>query len=209
MVATPPKTNQAWLDDLRGPERDAALEALRTLLVRSLTYAMRDRASVTEADIEDFVQDALLKILDNLDTFRGESRFTTWANKIAVHVALSELRRRRWKDVSLQDLTSQDAQEDFVPIVAADPGPQPEQSVTQQMLLELVLRLIAEQLTDRQRQAMQAVMLHGMNLQEVAVRMGTNRNALYKLLHDARKRLKKHLLEQGLSPQEILAAFET
>ena len=75
--------------------------------------------------------------------------------------------------------------------------------------MELVMRLIAEQLTDRQRQAMQAVMMHGMNLQEVAVRMGTNRNALYKLLHDARKRLKKHLLAEGLSPQEILAAFET
>ena len=208
MVKTPQKTNQEWLDSLQGPERDEALTELRAVLTRGLTYAMRDRTSVTEADVEDFVQDALLKVLDNLNTFRGESRFTTWANKIAVHVALSELRRRRWKDVSLQDLTSQDAQEDFVPAVAADPGPLPERKVTQRMLMELVMRLIAEQLTDRQRQAMQAVMMHGMNLQEVAVRMGTNRNALYKLLHDARKRLKKHLLAEGLSPQEILAAFE-
>lgn len=208
MVPPSKKTNQAWIDDLHGPERDAALEALRALLVRGLTYAMRDRASLTEADVEDFVQETLLKILDNLATFRGESRFTTWANKIAIHVAMSELRRRRWKDVSLQDLTAQDAQEDFTPTIAVDAGPLPEHLVAQQMLADLVKRLVNEQLTDRQRQAMQAVMIHGMSLQEVAVRMGTNRNALYKLLHDARKRLKKHILAQGLSPQEILAAFD-
>ena len=126
MIKTSPKTNQTWLDSLQGPERDEALTELRALLTRGLTYAMRDRTSVTEADVEDFVQDALLKILDNLETFRGESRFTTWANKIAIHVALSELRRRRWKDVSLQDLMPQDAETDFVPAIAADPGPLPE-----------------------------------------------------------------------------------
>ena len=214
MIETTPLTNQQWLDKLRGTERDLAgrdlaLADLRAILVRGLTYALRDRASVTAADVEDFVQDALLKILDNLDSFRGESRFTTWANKIAVHVAISEVRRRRWKDVSLQDLLAQEPESgDFTPAITADGSPSPERQVTQHTLLALVQRMIDEELTDRQRQAMQAIMIHGMNLQEVARRMDTNRNALYKLLHDARKRLKVRLLAQGLSPQEILAAFE-
>ncbi len=89
------RTNQEWLDALRGPQRDQALVDLRYLLVRGLRYAMADRSSVTEADIEDFAQEALMKILNGLDSFRGESRFITWAQKIAVHTAFSELRRQR------------------------------------------------------------------------------------------------------------------
>ncbi len=73
-------------------------------------------------------------------------------------------------------------------------------------LLERVSRLIAEELTERQRTALMAVM-HGMPLQEVAQRLGTNRNALYKLLHDARQQLQKRMRREGLSPEEILATF--
>ena len=69
-------------------------------------------------------------------------------------------------------------------------------------------RLIEEELTDRQRQAMTAVILGGMNLEEVARRMDTNRNALYKLLHDARQRIKQRIVAHGVSPQEALAAFQ-
>jgi hypothetical protein len=71
------RTNQEWLTELRGPGRELALADLRALLVKGLHYAMADRPDVTEADLEDFAQDALLKILAGLDTFRGESRFTT------------------------------------------------------------------------------------------------------------------------------------
>ncbi len=195
------------MTELRGPERDKALADLRTLLVRGLRYAMADRPAVTEADLEDFAQEALLKILAGLDTFRGESRFTTWAQKIAVRVAFTELRRRRWKDVSLEDLVAPYSERDVTPAVLADEAPSPEQQVTQQTLLEMVQRLIAEELTDRQRQAMTAVIMGGMPLEEVARRMGTNRNALYKLLHDARQRLKRRMLARGLSPQDVLAAF--
>jgi RNA polymerase sigma-70 factor (ECF subfamily) len=202
------RSNAEWLSELRGPGHETALADLRALLVRGLRYAMSDRPSVKEEDLEDFAQDALLKILAGLDSFRGESKFTTWAHKIAVRVAFSELRRRRWKDVSFQDLLSQYDNGDLTPAVLTDSSPDPEQQATQQMMLDLVQRLIMEELTDRQRQAMTALMMGGMPMEEVARRMGTNRNALYKLMHDARQRLKKRMLDHGLSHQEILAAFE-
>ena len=202
------RTNQEWLADLRGPGREQALADLRAFLVRGLRYAMADRPSVTESDLEDFAQDALLKTLDKLDSFRGESRFTTWAQKIAVRVAFTELRRHRWKDVSMQDLVAQFDNEDVTPAVLTDPDASPEQQAAQQMMADIVHRLIAEELTERQRQAMTAIMLGGMPLEEVARRMNTNRNALYKLLHDARQKLQKRMIAQGLSAQDVLSAFE-
>jgi RNA polymerase sigma-70 factor (ECF subfamily) len=205
---TPHRTNEEWLADLRGPGRDQALEDLRHTLVRGLRYAMADRPQVTEADLQDFAQDALLKILAGLDSFRGESRFTTWAQKIAVRVAFTELRRRRWKDVSLQDLIARYDGGDFTPLVLTDPAASPEQEAARRMIAETLHRLIAEELTDRQRQAVTAVMKSRMPLEEVARRMDTNRNALYKLLHDARQRLQKHMIAEGLSAQDVLAAFE-
>ena len=203
------RTNQEWVAELRGPGREDALADLRSFLVRGLRYGLASRSSVTEVDLEDFAQDALLKVLAGLDSFRGESRFTTWAHKIAIHVAFTELRRRHWQDVSLQDLIAQYDGEDFTPAVLTDSAPTPEQQTTQRMMLEMVQRLISEELTDRQRRAMMAVMMGGMPLEEVARRMGTNRNALYKLLHDARRRLKKQMMGQGLSPEKVLAVFET
>jgi RNA polymerase sigma-70 factor (ECF subfamily) len=200
------RTNQEWLAALRGPGRDEALADLRALLVRGLGYALAGHSNVDDSTLEDFAQEALLKILNGLDSFRGESRFTTWAQKIAVHVALTELRRHRWRDVSLDEITgSPDA--DFIPDTLADPSVGPEQQAIQRSLLSALRRIIATELTDKQRQALVAARIHGMPLEEVARRMGTNRNALYKLLHDARQRLKKRMIAEGLSPQDMLAAF--
>lgn len=202
------RTNQEWLAALQGPDRDEALADLRTLLVRGLTYALASWPNVDEATVEDFAQDALLKTLKGLDSFRGESRFTTWAQKIAVNVAFTELRRRRWRDISLDDLgASQDS--DFIPDTLVDPSAGPERQMLQRTLLDALREIIATELTDKQRQALVAVRIHGMPLEEVARQMGTNRNALYKLLHDARLRLKKRMLAKGLSPQDMLAAFES
>jgi RNA polymerase sigma-70 factor (ECF subfamily) len=202
------RSNDDWISDLSepGPQRDAALSDLRARLAQGLSYALAGRSNVREADIEDFVQDALLKILAALDTFRGESQFTTWAQKIAVRVAFSELRRRRWRDVSL-DRIMEGMEGDFIPKVLADDSASPEEQAVQRTLLDRLQRIIDEELTDKQRQALVAARVHGMPLEEVARRMGTNRNALYKLLHDARQRLKKRMLAQGLSPQEMLSAF--
>ena len=210
------RTNQEWLAALRGPGRNGALTDLRALLVRGLGYALAGRPDVDDSALEDFVQDALLNILAGLDSFRGESRFTTWAQKIAVHVALTELRRHRWRDVSLDEMTgspnadpSTGSGHRFIPDTLADPAAGPEQQAIRRMLLSTLRRIIATELTDRQRQALVAVRIHGVPLEEVARRMGTNRNALYKLLHDARQRLQKRMMAEELSPQEMLAAFES
>lgn len=204
------RSNEEWIEALSqpGPLRDEALADLRVLLVRGLGYALSQRSNVRDSDLEDFAQNALLKILDGLDTFRGEARFTTWAHKIAVRVAFTELRRRRWRDVSLNEMTeSKEDSTEFIPLDLADPSIGPEQRAMQRAILETLRRLIGEELTDKQRQAMQA-MLRGMPLQEVAERMDTNRNALYKLLHDARRRLQQKMLEEGLSAQDVMSAFE-
>jgi RNA polymerase sigma-70 factor (ECF subfamily) len=203
------RTNQEWLDNLRGHQQSQAIEDLRSILVRGLRYSLSTRIQ-GELDVlvEDFVQDALIRIIDKIDTFRGESQFTTWAQKIAVRVAYSELRRQRWKDISLEDLLPEDSEGDFTPAILADGTPDPEQQTTQRDMFELVIRLINEELTAKQRQVMMAIMAGGMPLEEVARRMDTNRNALYKLLHDARKRLQLSLEAQGLTPEGILAVFE-
>lgn len=200
------RTNPEWLDDLRGPGRGEALADLRAFLIRGLRYSLSNRSDIDDVLLEDFGQDALLRILDNLDTFRGESRFTTWAQKIAVRVAFTELRRARWRDLSLEDITEPQGL-DFVPDFLVDPDALPDQQAVQRIFLQDLKRLIATELTDKQRQALVAVRIQGIPLEEVARRMGTNRNALYKLLHDARERLKSRMEAEGLSPEDVLAAF--
>jgi RNA polymerase sigma-70 factor, ECF subfamily len=199
------RTNEQWLSELRGPNPDAALADLYGLLVRGLRAALGGRADGVDANIGDFAQEALIKIVSNLDSFRGESRFTTWAKKIAMNVALTELKRRRWRDVSLQDLLDRRT---ATGRGLADPQLTPEQVAFQNMVLAKLRRTIDEELTDRQREAVVAVILEGMPIAEVARRMGTNQNALYKLLHDARKKLKLRMEAAGLTPQEVLAAFD-
>jgi RNA polymerase sigma-70 factor (ECF subfamily) len=199
------RVNEEWLADLRGPNPDAALADLYDLLVRGLRAAFGGYGGGVEANFGDFAQEALIKITGNLDSFRGESRFTTWAQKIAMNIALTELKRSRWRDVSLQDLLTRHEGADRGP---ADNQLSPEQLTYQNMVLGELRRIIDEELTDRQREAVVAVLLEGMPLSEVAKRMGTNQNALYKLLHDARRKLKSEMEAAGLSPQEVLAAFE-
>ena len=206
------RTNEEWISALGGLPDSAVLADLREILLRGLRYALKQRYHVTESDLEDFVQDALVRVLDNLGTFRGESKFITWAQKIAVRVAFSELRRKRWENISLQDLVPDDTSEDDssgVSPLSWIPSSDltPERQITQQSLGALLENLIQEELTDLQRQAMTAIALKGMPLEEVARRMGTNRNALYKLLHDARRRLKQRLEAQGVTVDDVMAAF--
>jgi RNA polymerase sigma-70 factor (ECF subfamily) len=203
------RTNEEWLTDLRGPDPDLAIEDLSKVLRRGLIYTLSNRIKTDlETQVDDFTQDAILRILDKLDTFRGESRFTTWAQKVAVRVAFTELRRQRWKDISIEDLIPEDSG-DFTPLVLADPSPNPEKLATQTLFTEMIETMLNEDLTERQRAAMLAVIKGGMPIEEVAKRMDTNRNALYKLLHDARKQMRKTLLKKGLTPQEVIEAFQS
>jgi len=204
------RTNTEWLEDLRGSNKEEAISDLRKILVRGLSFTLAKRIRNPDVDrlVEDFVQDALLKILDNLDTFRGESLFTTWAQKITVRVAYTELRRSRWKDIPIEDMMPEGDYTDYTPAILTDPDPNPERRITQINMADTVQRIIKEELTERQRKAIMAVMIGEVPLEEVARRMDTNRNALYKLIHDARKRLQRRLQAEGLTPEEILATFD-
>ena len=122
-----------------------------------------------------------------------------------MNVALTELKRRRWRDVSLQELLERHT---ATGRGLADPELTPEQVAFQNVTLAKLRGVIDEELTDRQREALVAVILEGMPISEVARRMGANQNALYKLLHDARMKLKARMEAAGLSPQEVLAAFD-
>jgi RNA polymerase sigma-70 factor (ECF subfamily) len=201
------RTDAEWCSQLSSTAPDAALADLRRLLLRGLSFALASYR-VTESDLEDFVQEGLVKILQGLPSYRGDARFITWAHKVCVRLALTELRRRRWQDVSLDDLMATVEVSDFTPAVLTDNTADPGQVAPAQIMMATVQRIIAEELTERQRTAMMAIMQGGMPLQEVAVRMGTNRNALYKLLHDARQRLLKRMMNEGLTPQEVLSMFE-
>jgi RNA polymerase sigma-70 factor (ECF subfamily) len=204
------RTNQDWLQALREPASPEALEELRALLLRGLRAALAARVNGdVDALAEDFAQEALLKILASLETFRGESRFTTWAQRIAIHVAFSELRRRRWKDVPLQTFTRRQDGGEFTPELLASPNSSPEALSARADLLHNVESLIFNDLTEKQRTALLSIVQGGFPLPVVAERMGTNPNALYKLLHDARQKLKRRLEEKtGLSTQELLSFFE-
>jgi len=202
------RSNEQWLAELRGPERDRALADLRAVLVRGLRVALRGRVrqGLNEA-AEDFAQEALIKIMANLDTFRGESQFTTWAQKIAVRTASTELRRKRWRDVSLQEVLDRYGTHSGESDRLADEQTTPEQLTMRSTMVATVQRFVDDELTDKQRKAIVAVMFEGMSLEEAARRMGTNRNALYKLMHDARRRLKKRMEAEGLSAQDVLGSI--
>ena len=201
-VAVKERSNDEWLAALRGPNSDEALAELRVVLVRGLRVALGGQANRVESSVDDFAQEALIKILGNLDSFRGECRFTTWAQKICVRTAFAEMRRSRWRDVSLEEVISRPQESG-----AVDPQTDPERAATQTMIMAEFRRFIDEELTDRQRTALLAA-LGGMPLEAVADRMNTNRNALYKLLHDARKRLRRRMSAEMLSPQDVLGAFD-
>lgn len=204
------RSNAEWISDLSEPAAPPALEELRMILLRGLRAALANKVDDDlQALTEDFAQDALLKILANLASFRGESRFTTWAQKIAINVAFSELRRRRWKDVSLQSLIETADGDEYTPSLLTDPGDSPERQTSQQDIMQIVEDLVFEELTERQREAMLAMLSADIPLAEVAEQLETNTNALYKMLHDARQRLKERLLERtGLSTQDVMQLFE-
>ena len=207
------RTNEEWIKDLgaKGSARESALEDLRAVIQRGLPYALSRWLSSEDpqfsALVEEVTQETLLRVLDQLHTFEGRSQFTTWVHKIAVRIALTELRRKRWRDSSLDELTDNEELPP-PPGLLADPQASPETSAERADMMTRVRRIISEELTERQRQALVLLGVQDMPMDEAAKRLKTNRNALYKLLHDARLRLKTRLEREGISAQEVLTAFE-
>ncbi len=214
------RTNEQWLADLTGTpdEQSPALEDLRERLQRGIYYYLSrersDLSGLSSTEItqmaEDLAQDATLRVMENLGSFRGDSRFTTWATKIAVRVAISDLRRARYRDFSLDDLT---ADGDLMPSTTANsvtgtPEHGPEDQTERDDVMQKISAALKAALTERQYQALVAVALQDIPLEVVAERMGTNRNALYKLLHDARRKLRTYLETEGLSTNYMLDLFQ-
>lgn len=202
------RDNDRWLAELRavGSERESALLDLRSALLRNLRKAMSNRGPQDEAFLEDVVQDSLLRILERLEQFQGRSRFLTWATSIAIRVAMGELRRSRWKDVSLDEVIAHtDAMGQYTLDSLSTPSGAPALgSAERQAIVETLYSLIESELTDKQRIALLAEM-KGMPQDEIARHLGSNRNAVYKLTHDARKKLKKGLESAGYTAEEVSA----
>lgn len=197
-----------WIELLRSHDSEEQGEALRSLqqiLLKGLGVALQQHASLCDGDLQDFTQESLLKIMEKLDQFNGRSRFTTWAQSIAVNHAFSRLRRRHWRDVSLEAMLERG--EHF-----AEPTVLPKSSLgddeDQKRVVEALRKAISEELTPRQRAGIIAE-LDGVPVDQISELLGINRNAFYKLLHDARKSLKRHLEKAGVEAHSIELAFES
>jgi RNA polymerase sigma-70 factor (ECF subfamily) len=207
------RTNEEWIADLsgEGPARADAIVDLRELLFNGLRRALYHKVDVYGSDldalVDDFVQDATLKILDNVETFEGRSRFTTWAYKIAINVAYSELRRKRWRDRSLDGMLETDDGGEYTPSFVADVAPGPESTAAQADLMRRIRQMINEELSDKQRTVLISTALRGAAPSAVAERLDMKTNAVYKVLHDARTRLKQRLLLDGLTVEDLLEMF--
>ncbi len=199
--------SRAWLRSLRADDgtRDDALARLHALLLKAARFECRRRESTLPHlrgdELDDIANeaadDALMSILRRLDDFRGASRFTTWAYKFALLEAAVKLRKRAWqgKEIPLEpegwDLFS-------------SLGLEPDAEAEQNELLVALRSAIAEVLTPHQRRVLVALALNGVPIDVLADRLGTNRNALYKTLHDARRKLRNHLSERGLALDQWL-----
>lgn len=188
--------DQDWVADLSvsapAERREAALGELRGILIAGLSRAFRNSA-VGASLVEDCTQDALIRIADRLASYRGESRFVTWAMSIALRTTLSQMRLARWRDVSLDQMVEAGR------LPARAPAELGEEAGG---LLSVLRQAIERDLTVRQREVIQAE-LSGAPPEEIARRLGANRNAIYKVGHDARGRLKQSVLRAGWSEEQV------
>jgi RNA polymerase sigma-70 factor, ECF subfamily len=194
--------SRAWLRDLRddGTVRDAAVSRLHALLLRAARFEIARRRpglphlrgdELGEIALE-AADDALVSVLARLDDFRGASRFTTWVYKFALLEAAVKLRKRAWqgREVPVED----EAWELF-----SSSGLDPAASAEQSELLTAVREGIAS-LTPHQRRVLVALAINGVPIDVLADRLNTNRGALYKTLHDARRNLRTFLERHGFDP---------
>jgi RNA polymerase sigma-70 factor (ECF subfamily) len=190
--------------------REAAIGRLHALLLRAARFEVARRRptlphlrgnELDEIALE-AADDALMSVLARLDDFRGASRFTTWVYKFALLEAAVKLRRRAWqgREVPLEPETWS-----LFSSAELEPGARAEQGE----LLVTLQRAIDEVLTAHQRRVLIALALNGVPIDVLAERLNTTRGALYKTLHDARRKLRKHLEDVGLPLDGWLGKEET
>ena len=187
-----------WLRALRGEgaERADAVQRLHALLLRAARFEVaRRRATLPHVrgdDLDDIANqaadDALMSVLGKLDDFRGASRFTTWVYKFALLEAAVKLRRRDWQG---REIPLEPEAWDLLSSGALGPSDEAEQTE----LLATIRQAIAEELTPHQRRVLVALALNGVPIDVLAERLSTTRGALYKTLHDARRKLRARLEE--------------
>ena len=199
--------SREWLHALRaeGSQRDDAVARLHALLLRAARFEVaRRRPTLPHLrgdELDDIAteaaDDALISVVARLDDFRGASRFTTWAYKFALLEAAVRLRKRAWqgREVPLEPETWN---------LFTSAGLAPDADLEQRELLESLQHAIAELLTPHQRRVLVALALNGVPIDVLAERLGKTRGALYKTLHDARRKLRRHLRESGLSLESRL-----
>jgi RNA polymerase sigma-70 factor (ECF subfamily) len=198
----PDAQSRAWITDLEdsGQRRDEAVSCLHELLLRAARFEVnRRRATLPHLRGNDFddlamqsADDALVAVLSKLDSYRGDSKFTTWAYKFALLEAAVKLRRRAWqgREVPLEPETW--------PLFSAG-GPSLQSSAEYDEFFEELQKAISHQLTPHQREVLVAITLNGVPIDVLAERLNTTRGALYKTLHDARHKLRAYLADRGMS----------
>jgi RNA polymerase sigma-70 factor (ECF subfamily) len=203
--------SREWLRALRagGAAREEAVARLHALLLRAALFEVaRRRPSLPHLrgnDLEDVANqaadDALVSVLRRLDDFRGASRFTTWAYKFALLEAAVKLRKRSWqgREIPLEPESWS---------LLSSPGAEPEGAAEQAELLATLQRAIQELLTPHQRRVLVALAVNGIPIDVLADHLETTRGALYKTLHDARRKLRRHLEDRGLALDPILEEAE-
>jgi len=191
--------SQAWLDRLapESRERDAAVGELHALLLQAARFEVnRRRASLAPGEGEDLAQqsadDALVSVLRRLPDFRGDSRFTTWAYKFALLEAGVKVRRRAWQGREVQ---LEPEHWELIPRGGATPQ---EDLETAELLADL-RDAIERDLSPHQRQVLVAVTLQDVPIDVLAERLDTTRGALYKTIHDARRKLRAALAAREMS----------
>jgi RNA polymerase sigma-70 factor (ECF subfamily) len=212
------RTNQEWLHDLNasGSLQEAAIADLRDLLLRAALYFfsrnLSDFGGLSRDEVlqraEDCAQDALIAVMKQLADFRGDSKFTTWAYKFAINIALMTARHERMKGVSLDELvSSRDGTFSEWLLQDKSDGVVPEQSSLQGEIRRVIQDVIENELTEKQRRVLLMMVFHDVPMDEVVLHLGVNRNAIYKMLHDARRKVKNGLQSRGFDVGETLALF--
>jgi RNA polymerase sigma-70 factor (ECF subfamily) len=199
--------SRAWLDSLRstGPDREPAVERLHALLLRAARFEVARRRPMLPHlrgnELDDIAveaaDDALMSVLSHLDDYRGAARFTTWVYKFALLEAAVKLRKRAWqgREIPLEPETWS---------LFSSGGLEPDEQAEQAELLAAVQHGIEAALTPHQRRVLVALALNGVPIDVLAARLGTSRGAVYKTLHDARQKLRRHLIAGGFDPTTLL-----
>ncbi|HEX4717271.1 MAG TPA: sigma-70 family RNA polymerase sigma factor [Thermoleophilaceae bacterium] len=196
----PDAESRRWLRDLEegAPERADAVAALHGLLLRAARFEVARRHAIQPhlrgGDLDDLAMqaadDALVAVLSKLDDFRGESRFTTWAYKFGLFEAAAKVRKRAWQRRELP------MADDTWAALSTGSGA-PAEEAERSELLGAIATAVDTALSDRQRDVFVSLALNGVPIDVLAERLGSTRGAIYKMLHDARRKLRDELAAQG------------